>query len=105
MGQERPLFLYFRSFQKHLTEKLQASAGFELRLPEYMHADHYTTTLAHYIMTFKQSRKGFKSVRSPTALGKELFSRQRWTTVAAQVVSCRDYNIAKMLMQHVHDNI
>ena len=77
MGQERPLFLYFRSFQKHLTEKLQASAGFELRLPEYMHADHYTTTLAHYIMTFKQSRKGFKSVRSPPELGKELFSRQR----------------------------
>ena len=30
MGQSLPLFVHFRSFQTHFTEKLKASAGFKL---------------------------------------------------------------------------
>ena len=43
-GQPRPLFVYFRSFQAHILQK-KATTGLEV---EGEHADHLTTTTAHF---------------------------------------------------------
>ena len=47
MGQLRPIFAYFRSFQTQICTK--TSVGFELGLLEGEHADHLNTTTFHYL--------------------------------------------------------
>ena len=47
MGQLRPIFAYFRSFQTQICTK--TSVGFELGLLEGEHADHLNATTFHYL--------------------------------------------------------
>ena len=48
MGQPRPLFVYFRSFQQQFYRKIVDHSGIRTRIVgvEGEHADHLTTTTA-----------------------------------------------------------
>ena len=51
MGQPRPLFVYFRSFQKQFYRKIVDLSGIRTRIVrvEGEHADHLTTTTAQFV--------------------------------------------------------
>ena len=58
IAQYRHLFVYFRSFQTYIIQKLLVSAGFELGSSEYLEeeqADHLTTTSSQFIALFDSS--------------------------------------------------